>query len=283
VSVRGRLVLALLAPVLALMAVLYVVPLAVYFVNGFHAFKDGKIIPVWTLRTYVAFFSDPFTYRVVGASIGLALVVTALAVVIGYPLAYALHTRVRGRVARTALAVILFSPLLVSVVVRTYGWLILLANQGLVNTTLRSLGVIDEPLSLLFNQRGVVISLTHILLPFAIFPIYSVLGRLDATLKEAARDLGAGWWDTFLRITLPLTMPGVVAGALICFTLALSAFVTPQLLGGGRVQVLPLTVYNSTVEINWPEGAVASLTLLALSVVAVWVLNLALRRMPSVS
>jgi putative spermidine/putrescine transport system permease protein len=282
-SVRGRLVLALLAPALALMAVLYVVPLAVYFVNGFHLFKDGKILPVWTLRTYVNFFADPFTYRVVGASIGLATVVTVLAVVIGYPLAYALHTRVRGHAARTALAVVLFSPLLVSVVVRTYGWLILLANQGLVNTALRSLGIIEDPLSLLFNQRGVVISLTHILLPFAIFPVYSVLGRLDATLKEAARDLGAGWWDTFLRVTLPLTMPGVVAGALICFTLALSAFVTPQLLGGGRVQVLPLTVYNSTVEINWPEGAVASLTLLALSVVAVWILNLALRRMPSAS
>jgi putative spermidine/putrescine transport system permease protein len=264
------------------MAVLYVVPLAVYFVNGFHLFKDGKILPVWTLRTYVNFFTDPFTYRVVGASIGLAVVVTLLAVVIGYPLAYALHTRVRGRTARTALAVVLFSPLLVSVVVRTYGWLILLANQGLVNTTLRSLGVIDEPLSLLFNQRGVVISLTHILLPFAVFPVYSVLGRLDATLKEAARDLGAGWWDTFVHVTLPLTMPGVVAGALICFTLALSAFVTPQLLGGGRVQVLPLAVYNSTVEINWPDGAVASLTLLALSVLAVWALNLALRRMPSV-
>jgi putative spermidine/putrescine transport system permease protein len=282
VSVRGRVVVALLAPALVLMAVLYVVPLAVYFVNGFHLFKDGKILPVWTLRTYVNFFTDPFTYRVVGASIGLAVAVTLLAVVIGYPLAYALHTRVRGRTARTALAVVLFSPLLVSVVVRTYGWLILLANQGLVNTTLRALGVIDEPLSLLFNQRGVVISLTHILLPFAVFPVYSVLGRLDATLKEAARDLGAGWWDTFVHVTLPLTMPGVVAGALICFTLALSAFVTPQLLGGGRVQVLPLAVYNSTVEINWPDGAVASLTLLALSVLAVWALNLALRRMPSV-
>jgi putative spermidine/putrescine transport system permease protein len=282
-SVRGRVVLALLTPALVLMAVLYVAPLAVYFVNGFHAFKDGKILPVWTLRTFVSFYTDPFTYRVVGSTIGLALVVTALAVVIGYPLAYALHTRVRGRTARTALAVILFSPLLVSVVVRTYGWLILLANQGLVNTTLRALGVIEEPLSLLFNTRGVVISLTHILLPFAIFPVYSVLGRLDTTLKEAARDLGASSWDTFVRVTLPLTMPGIVAGALICFTLALSAFVTPQLLGGGRVQVLPLTVYNSTVEINWPDGAVASLTLLALSVLAVWVLNVALRRMPSAS
>ncbi len=277
---RGALAAGLLAPALGLMAGVYVAPMAVYFVNGFHAFRDGRILPVWTLQTYADFFADPFTYRVVGTSVGLALVVTGLAVLVGYPLAYALHTRVRSRTARSALAVLLFSPLLVSVVVRTYGWLILLANQGLVNTTLRSLGLIDEPLSLLFNTRGVVVSLTHILLPFAIFPIYSVLGRLDPTLKEAARDLGAGWGATFLRVTLPLTMPGVVAGALICFTLALSAFVTPQLLGGGRVQVLPLTVYNSTVEINWPQGAVASLTLLALSVLAVWVLETALRRLP---
>ncbi len=279
---RGALVLLLLAPALVLMSGLYVVPLAVYFVNSFHAFKDGRILPVWTLRTYVSFFADPFTYKIVGTSLWLAFVVTAFAVLIGYPLAYALHTRVRSRMARTVLAVVLFSPLLVSVVVRTYGWLILLATQGLVNTTLRAAGVIDEPLSLLFNMRGVVISLTHILLPFAVFPIYSVLGRLDVTLKEAARDLGAGWWQTFVRVTLPLTMPGVVAGALICFTLALSAFVTPQLLGGGRVQVLPLTVYNSTVEINWPDGAVASLTLLGLAVLAVWALNAALRRLPSV-
>ena len=280
-TIRGRVVLVFLAPALLLMAAFYVAPLAFYFVNSFHAFKDGRILPVWTLRTYWSFFADPFTYKIIGTSLWLAFVVTTLAVLIGYPVAYALHTRVRSRMARTALVVVLFSPLLVSVVVRTYGWLILLANQGLVNTTLRQLGVIDEPLSLLFNMRGVVVSLTHILLPFAIFPVYSVLGRMDATLKEAARDLGAGWWRTFLRITLPLTMPGVVAGALICFTLALSAFVTPQLLGGGRVQVLPLTVYNSTVEINWPDGAVASLALLALSVLAVWALNRALRRLPS--
>src|SRR5262249_32659575 len=131
------------------------------------------------------------------------------------------------------------------------------------------------------NARGVVISLTHILLPFAVFPIYSVLGRLDASLKEAARDLGAGPWATFWRVTLPLTLPGGVSGGLICFTLALSAFVTPQLLGGGRVQVLPLQIYNSTVEVNWPEGAVTSLALLVLSTGAVWAVNAGLRRLPS--
>jgi putative spermidine/putrescine transport system permease protein len=131
-------------------------------------------------------------------------------------------------------------------------------------------------------MTGVVISLTHILLPFAIFPTYSVMSRLDLSLKEAARDLGAGWWDTFRHVTLPLTMPGIVAGALICFTLALSAFVTPRLLGGGRVQVMPLMVYNNTVDINWPTGAVAGLVLLLMSIAAVWTLNGLMRRLPSV-
>jgi putative spermidine/putrescine transport system permease protein len=271
----------LLAPGLALMGVLYVAPLAIYFANSFHLFRDGRIVPIWTLVTYIKFFSDPFSYKVIEASVRLSVIVTVLAVLIGYPLAYALHTRIARPGARAIVAVLLFSPLVVSVVVRTYGWFILLANQGMINTALRWLGLTTEPLSLLFNLVGVLISLTHILLPFAIFPIYSVLGRLDPTLKEASRDLGAGWWSTFTCITLPLTMPGVVAATLICFTLALSAFVTPQLLGGGRVQVLPLTVYNSTVEINWPMGSVAGITLLAISMLAIWALNSAMRRLPS--
>ncbi len=279
--IRGTAVLGLLAPSLALMAVLYVIPLGVYFINSFHAFKDGRILPVWTLATYVDYFTDPFSYKVIASSIRLSLIVTSLAVVIGYPVAYALHTRVHRPGARAVLSLLIFSPLVVSVVVRTYGWFILLASQGLVNTVLMRVGAITEPLSLLFNMNGVVISLTHILLPFAIFPIYSVMGRLDLTLKEAARDLGAGWWETFRHITLPLTMPGVIAGALICFTLALSAFVTPRLLGGGRVQVMPLTIYDNTVEINWPGGAVAGLTLLLMSIAAVWALNSVLKKLPS--
>lgn len=281
-KITGTAVLALLAPAMGLMMILYVIPLGFYFINSFHLFRDGRILPIWTLQTYVDYFTDPFSYKIIEESVRLSLLVTVLAVVIGYPVAYALHTRVRGTGSRAVLSLLLFSPLLVSVVVRTYGWFILLANQGLVNTTLRATGVITEPLSLLFNFRGVVISLTHIMLPFAIFPIYSVMGRLDQSLKEAATDLGAGWWETFVRITLPLTMPGVVAGALICFTLALSAFVTPRLLGGGRVQVLPLMVYNNTVEINWPTGAVSGLTLLLLSVTAVWALNAILKKLPSV-
>jgi putative spermidine/putrescine transport system permease protein len=268
-------------PALGFALVVYLVPLAIYLVNALHAFRDGRIVPIWTLETAWRFVTDPFSYRVIGASLRLSVTVTALAVGIGYPLAYALHTRVVTPWGRVLASLFLFSPLVVSVVVRTYGWLILLADQGLVNTVLRKMGIVQAPLALLFNLTGVVISLTHILLPFAVFPIYSVLGRIDWSLREAACDLGADWRQTFLRITLPLSMPGVVSASLICFTLALSAFVTPQLLGGGRVQVLPLAVYDSTVEINWPAGAVAATALLALSMAAVWTLNRALRRLPS--
>ena len=106
-------------------------------------------------------------------------------------------------------------------------------------------------------------------LPFVVFPIFSSLVRLDPELKQAAEDLGATWWTTFRRITFPLSLPGVVAGAQICFTLALGAFVTPAMLGGGRVLVLPLQVYNATSEINWPVAAVGGMTLLIVSMVAV--------------
>ena len=237
-----------------------------YLVNGFHRFKDGRILPVWTLDSYVAFFTDPFSYKIVSTSLLLAGIVTALALLVGYPLAYALHTPVRkhprpGRAGR------LLCSLMVSVVVRTYGWLILLANQGLVNTTLLRLGLIDEPVRLLFSMSAR-ISLTHIMLPFAIFPIYSVLGKLDASLKEAARDLGAGPWATFWRVTLPLTLPGVASGGVICFTLALSAFVTPQLLAAR-----PGAPADAEQHADELAEGVTSVALLALSILSVWAVN----------
>ena len=114
-------------------------------------------------------------------------------------------------------ALLIFSPILVSVVVRSYGWIVLLSDQGPVNWLLLRLGIVAEPVTLVFNLFGVVISLTHVFLPFVVFPIFSSLTRLDPELKEAAEDLGAGWWTTFRRITFPLSLPGVVAGAQICF------------------------------------------------------------------
>jgi putative spermidine/putrescine transport system permease protein len=131
---------------------------------------------------------------------------------------------------------------------------------------LRSLGLIDEPIALIFNTTGIVIAMVHILLPFMVFPVMSVIGQLTPDLKEAAMDLGANRWQTFRRVTLPLTLPGVVSGSQIVFTLTISAFVTPFLMGGGKVQILSGLIYRDMEAVNLGFASVVSLLLLVLAV-----------------
>lgn len=265
---RWTIALLLLTPAMALMLVSFLGPLVMFFQYSFHTFRDGTLYDEFSLQAYTKFFSDPFYYKIIWNTVQLAGLVTIASLAIGYPLAYAL-SRVQSAGVRKWMAVIIFSPLVVSVVVRTYGWMILLSDQGVVNWLLRSLGLTSEPVKLVFNLTGVMISLVHIFLPFVVFPIYSVMVKLDASLKEAASDLGASAWTTFRRVTLPLTLPGVAAAGNICFTLGLGAFVTPALLGGGRLLVLPLNVYTNTLDINWPLAAVGGMTLLVLALLAV--------------
>lgn len=271
---EGRSTLLLLAPSLLLMLVIFAWPLVLFFTNSFYSYVDGKLIEDLTFSSYIQFFTDPFYYNIVWGTLKLSTVVTLVALVIGYPLAYALYKAKDHRVQQW-MAVIIFSPLLVSVVVRTYGWLILLSDQGIVNFTLMKFGL--QPVRLAFDFPGVLISLVHIFLPFMVFPIYSVLLKLNPALKEASSDLGASWWKTFTRVTLPLSMPGVIAGAQMCFTLTMGAFVTPSLLGGGRVQVLPLFIYRNVLDINWPMGAVAGMVLLALAILTVMIFDRVLK------
>jgi len=266
----------LLAPTLMVMAYAFVAPLITFFEYSFYRFRRGRLEQVFTLDTYSRFLFDEYYHLIIYDTLRMATLVTLLSLVIGYPLAYALYRINRPSIQRW-LGLLIFSPILVSVVVRSYGWIILLSDQGPVNWLLLRLGVIAEPLALVFNLFGVVISLTHVFLPFVVFPIFSSLTRLDPELKEAAEDLGAGWWTTFRRVTFPLSLPGVVAGAQISFTLALGAFVTPAMLGGGRVFVLPLQVYNATSEINWPVAAVGGMALLIMSMIAVAGFNRALK------
>lgn len=265
---RSRTPLLLLAPTLLVMAYAFVAPLATFFEYSFYRFRRGRLEQVFTLDTYSRFLFDDYYHLIIYDTLRMATLVTVLSLLIGYPLAYALYRINRPSIQRW-LSLLIFSPILVSVVVRSYGWIVLLSDQGPVNWVLLRLGIIAEPLTLVFNLVGVVISLTHVFLPFVVFPIFSALTRLDPELKQAAEDLGAGWWTTFRRITLPLSLPGVVAGAQISFTLALGAFVTPAMLGGGRVFVLPLQVYNATSEINWPVAAVGGMALLIISMIAV--------------
>jgi putative spermidine/putrescine transport system permease protein len=258
----------LLAPTLAVMAYAFAAPLLTFFEYSFYRFRRGRLEQTFTLDTYYRFLFDEYYHVIIYDTLRMATLVTALSLAIGYPLAYALYRINRPGLQRW-LGLLIFSPILVSVVVRSYGWIILLGDQGPVNWLLLRWGLVSEPVTLVFNLVGVVISLTHVFLPFVVFPIFSSLTRLDPALKEASEDLGAGWWTTFRRVTFPLSLPGVVAGAQICFTLALGAFVTPAMLGGGRVLVLPLQIYNATSEINWPVAAVGGMALLLIAMIAV--------------
>lgn len=258
----------LLAPTLALMLYAFILPLLTFMRFSFFRFEGGRLIEDFTFETYQRFLFEGYFRLIVFDTLRLAVYVTLLSVLVGYPLAYALWRINRPGLQRW-LGLLIFSPILVSVVVRSYGWTVLLSDQGPVNFFLEKLGIISEPLELVFNITGVLISLTHVFLPFVVFPIFSTMVRLDPELNEAAKDLGANWWTTFRRITLPLTLPGLVTGAQICFTLSLGAFVTPAMLGGGRVLILPLQIYRATSDINWPVAAVGGLVLMILAFLVV--------------
>lgn len=266
----------LLSPVMIVMLGAFVMPLLTFFQYSFYRFERGRLIEDFSFDTYIEFFTDSYYHMVIMDTLKMASITTLVSIAIGYPLAYALW-RMQKPWMQKWFAVIIFSPILVSVVVRTYGWTVLLADQGPINWFLQQILQFPEPVRLVFNLTGVVISLTHVFLPFVVFPIFSVMQRIDPNLREASMDLGAGWWTTFRRVTFPLTLPGLVSGAQISFTLALGAFVTPQILGGGRILILPLQVYTATTEINWPLAAVGGIALLGLAMITVMISNRLLR------
>ena len=267
----------LVGPAVAFIVLLLVTALAVLLMNSLYHFTGTSVQPLITFEAYRRFFTDPFYANVVMQEVRLAALATALCLVIGYPTAYAI-TKI-GRPAWVIAAYILiFSPLLTSTIVRAYGWLIILARGGLVNWALGSLHLTQAPVRLIFNFTGVTVALVHVLLPFAVFPILSVLLRMDPALREAAADLGADRLQTFARVTWPLSFPGLYAGAQLTFVLAMNAYVTPQLLGGGRVQVLPLLIYQNISDLNWPLASVEAIVLIALVWIILFASNLLFRR-----
>ena len=222
--------------------------------------------PSLTLANYRDFVSDPYFRGIFLKTLRLALVVTLFALLLGYPYAYLLAIS-RGWV-RNALLLIVIVPLLIDVLVRAYGWLILLGDRGLVNEGLLAIGVRDEPLQMLYTETSVIVELLHEILPFMVLPIAAVLEKIDPSLREAGQSLGASEFQTFLRITLPMSLPGILAGTLLCFALSASAFVAPLVLGGGKVMVMSLLIRTQmSVLLNWPFAAAESIILVVLTLV----------------
>ena len=252
----------LLSPASALMLVGFVLPMAWLIRLSLDRSEEGGVlVPDLTAANYTHFARDSFYLAILLRTLILGVVVALITLICAYPIALFLF-RTRSR-WRGALAVLTISPMLVSSVVRTFGWMAILGDRGLINQVLQALGIISHPLALMNNMLGVVIGLVQIEMPVMILALMAGLSRLDPTLEEAAQTLGAKPWRSFLRVTLPLSAPGIVLGCLITFVQVISSFITPTLLGGGRVYVMATTIYEEALEtLNWPLAAAISIILI---------------------
>jgi putative spermidine/putrescine transport system permease protein len=256
------LVVLLIAPIALINALGFLVPVLNLARMSFYEVEPtGAMREVYTLATWLTVFQDTFYAELILNSITVSLGITLLTLVCSYPIALYLH-RSSGT-WRTILLVLVISPLLTSAVVRTYGWIAILSESGLVNNALSAIGI--APLRLMFNKTGVVIGLTEILMPYMILALLAGFGRLDPRVEEAASTLGAPPFTIFRRIILPLTLPGIALGCLLCFVLAVSSFITPKLLGGGRVFLLATEIYDQAiVTLHWPLAATLSILVLVI-------------------
>lgn len=258
---RG-LVLLLLLPGLLALGVTFVMPMLWLLRASFSPSAPGAA-EQWVIDNYTAVIFDPFYWRVAVNTLSYGLSVTFFAVLLSYPIAlFLVRTQSRWRGVLTALAI---APLLTSGVVRTYGWMVILGDRGVINGTLQWLSLIDRPFRLANNTLGATIAMVEILMPYAILAMLAGFGRLNAQLEEAAAMLGANRLNVFSRIILPLSLPGILTAALLVFVLAISGFVTPRLMGGGRVFVLATEVFSeATITLNWPLAAALAMLLLVL-------------------
>jgi ABC-type spermidine/putrescine transport system permease subunit I len=228
-----------------------------------HPYSPTKVfLPELTIDNYLKIF-DLYYVRLFGRTLRLGLITTAVCVVLGYPLAYCL-ARARPRWQAVGLF-LLIMPLMVSAVIRVFGWIVILGRKGLVNQALVALGL--EPIKLLYTETAVVIGLVNIFVPFMVLPIMASIERISPSLEEAAQNLGADWYRMFRKVILPLSLPGLISGCLLVYSLSISAFVTPALMGSPRERMAGQQIYDEVlVSFNWPGASSLSLTLVLVTV-----------------
>ena len=267
----------LVLPLAALFTAFFVAPLVVLLLLSLH----GDIaVQGWTFHNYVKFFSDPFSYSILLDTLLLGVKATLVCLLFGYPVAW-LCARAGAR-WQSVLVFLVILPILTPVVVRTFSWIVILGRQGLLNQIVMGLGLSNEPLRLLYTEVGVVMVLAQVQMPLMVLPILTVLSKLDPNLGDASRVLGASEWRTFLRVTLPLSLPGIIAGCILTYAASITAFVTQTLIGGARLIYMPLNIYQQAVGANnWPFAAALSIIFMITVMIVVAVLGAIGRRSES--
>ncbi|RTL73983.1 MAG: ABC transporter permease [Bradyrhizobiaceae bacterium] len=258
----------LLVPAILFYAVLFVWPLIISTWGSFT--PTGKL----SLQTYTLFFADEFYRSVLWRSLRISAITTLMTLIIGYPIAVYLSQS--WRKGRSLVVFLVIAPMFVSAVVRSYGWIIILGPNGLLSSFTKAIGL---PMGhLLYSEAGVIIALTHVFLPFMVIALAGSLQQIDPSLARAAQILGANGFSVFVRVILPLTLPGISAGSVIVFCLAASGFVTPALVGGAAVPVMPYLVYKEgLLVLNWPFASAVALILLAATALATAIYTFAIR------
>lgn len=257
---------------------LFVIPLAITVATSFHNSPAmGVVGPNWTVSNYTHLFRDDYFAGVLLTTVQLGLVTAAAATVIAYPLAYFI-VRSASRWVKAILALIV-APMFISSVVRALGWILVLGEFGPLNFALTSVGILREPLRLTYNFAGVVIAVVHWVFPFVVLILVAAIHAVKPALEEAARDLGASTWQTFVRVTLPLTLPGIVSAFLLALSATVSGYTTMVLMGGGKVKVASMIVADYFRGIlDYPAGAAVAMVLLAVTLVLAILGNAGARR-----
>lgn len=254
-------ILLLLLPLIYLI-ILYALPVLVLISRSLFLY-DPKTHATgqFTFQNYRKFLADPAYLRVLWTSLRIGLLVTLFDLVIGYPVAYWL-ARLTG-VRKQILLAIIVSPMLVSIVIRTFSWAVILRSSGPMNQLLMAIGLIHQPLRILYTEAGVIVAMVHVYLPFMIIPLSTVIESIDLTLEEAASSLGANGLRKFIEVILPLSIPGVVAGCMLVLTISVSAYVTPAMLSGERFLLMPtLVAQQMQVILDWSFGSAIAVVLI---------------------
>lgn len=254
---------ALFAPITVLYLLFLLAPISFFLLMSVFRYSPMELYePALTGENFARLLGEDYYRAIIFRTLKIAGLTALFSLLLGYPLAYFL-ARTRS-IWRGVLMFLVIAPLMTGVIVRTYGWIVLLGAQGTVNTTLIWLGLVDRPVKILETELAVLIALVHILMPYMVFPLFSSLTGQDPNVEKAAATLGAGRWRTFFEVTLPLSRSGILMGSALVFTLTAGAVVTPALLGGQNVQMLGQTIYDLVLStLNWPfASAVASILVL---------------------
>lgn len=263
----------MMLPALIFLLVFMVVPI-VFIIQQSLISEAGA----FSFERYAQILTSARDWKAIGLTIGVALLVTGFCELLAYPVAY-LMARTKSRSWKTVFYIILVSPLLTSVVIRSFAWIVLLTQNGIINTILIAAGVTEKPLTLLWNLKAVILVYVQVLLPFAVMPLSSAFEEISTDYEKASKSLGMGRVATFFKITLPLTVTGAVSGGVMIFALTAGSYITPLLIGGGRQDFLPVRIYQQAIQLMDLQGAGAySCVLLILVLLIILPVEYALKR-----